>query len=267
MTNSYAQKGQFTCPQTNKPFKADIWLIVDAAERPDLIERIRAETLHTLTSPYTNKAVGVVDVPLLIYRPRAEPVILFSPAQQSNPTQDQQHAAALLGQLRESLGTAWRDEWVSAGVAGVERPMLLIALSDDLAAELARLERENLELHEQLNQPAGSDIPASIAPGDDAGRKIGQVIHDVVPGASLAFSAASDQASMAARITELAIPAHADAIVDDILYLTEPMFQDGVIADAVDSAEDIGAIYFSSAANAARQPYKDPYRESGIEGE
>jgi hypothetical protein len=37
MPNSYAQRADLTCTACGHAFSADIWLIVDAAERPDLI--------------------------------------------------------------------------------------------------------------------------------------------------------------------------------------------------------------------------------------
>ena len=42
-------------------------------------------------------------------------------------------------------------------------------------------------------------------------------------------------------------------IADDIFYLHEPFFQDGVVAQAVDNARANGVAYFASAGNRARQ--------------
>ena len=50
MPNSLAQAGEFTCPQCHRPFAADVWLIVDAGERPDLVQRIRAGDLHAVVN-------------------------------------------------------------------------------------------------------------------------------------------------------------------------------------------------------------------------
>jgi len=37
MAHSYAQHLELTCPECGARFKADMWLIVDGSERPDLV--------------------------------------------------------------------------------------------------------------------------------------------------------------------------------------------------------------------------------------
>jgi Subtilase family/FG-GAP-like repeat len=94
----------------------------------------------------------------------------------------------------------------------------------------------------------------------DEGRAMLQIVHDVAPGASLAFASAfNGQASFASNIQSLAA-AGAKVIVDDVVYLAEPMFQDGIIAQAVDSVVTGGAAYFSAAGNQARQSYQSVFR-------
>lgn len=90
----------------------------------------------------------------------------------------------------------------------------------------------------------------------DEGRAMMQLIHDVVPGAEQAFHTAfGGQADFAQGIIDLA-DAGSDVIVDDVGYLTEPFFQDGVIAQAVDEVASRGIPYFSSAGNAATNSYE-----------
>src|SRR5207245_10856117 len=62
--------------------------------------------------------------------------------------------------------------------------------------------------------------------GTDEGRAMLQIVHDVAPGAGLAFATGEGgQANFAANIRALAT-AGARVIVDDLIYPTEPMFQD-----------------------------------------
>ena len=47
--------------------------------------------------------------------------------------------------------------------------------------------------------------------------------------------------------------------MDDVSYFDEPMFQDGVIAQAVDNVKASGVAYFSAAGNQARQAYEHAF--------
>ena len=87
---------------------------------------------------------------------------------------------------------------------------------------------------------------------------------DVAPGASLLFATADGgQANFANNIQALAA-AGAKVIVDDRIYFTEPMFQDGIIAQAVDSVVADGTAYFSAAGNLAQQSYQSAFRSGGF---
>ena len=96
--------------------------------------------------------------------------------------------------------------------------------------------------------------------GTDEGRAMAEVVHDVAPGASLSFATAFNGiASFANNI--LALRANgARVIVDDIFYFEEPMFQDGILAQAVDTVVSQGAAFFSAAGNDARQSYESAFR-------
>jgi len=119
---------------------------------------------------------------------------------------------------------------------------------------------------------ASGDLPPALVfltdfscPGTDEGRAMLQLVRDIAPGSSLAFHTAFvGKADFALGITELATIAGADVIVDDVVYLTEPFFQDGIVAQAVDSVVGMGVSYFSAAGNQARQSYEDDYRPSGL---
>jgi hypothetical protein len=96
--------------------------------------------------------------------------------------------------------------------------------------------------------------------GTDEGRAMLQLVHDVAPGASLAFATAfTGQAGFASNILALQT-AGADVIVDDVIYFVEPMFQDGIIAQAADTVQGTGVPYFSSAGNDARRSYQSRFR-------
>lgn len=94
-----------------------------------------------------------------------------------------------------------------------------------------------------------------------------EIVHDLAPGAQLgfcpAFDGTGDPQSIADAIDYLAQQAFGgtgcDVIVDDVANLTEPYFQDGVVAQAVDAAVAGGVAYFSSAGNDATGHYEGEY--------
>src|ERR1700722_479260 len=101
-----------------------------------------------------------------------------------------------------------------------------------------------------LNYGAPTQLPFG-----DEGRAIMQIVHDVAPGAGLAFyTAENSEADFANGIGQLAASvasggAGAKVIIDDVGYFDEPFFQDGEVAQAVNAVVANGVAYFSSAGN------------------
>lgn len=96
----------------------------------------------------------------------------------------------------------------------------------------------------------------SEAEGTDEGRAMAQIVHDLAPGAKLAFATAFTPTmfDFADNIRKLAEPvssggAEADVIVDDVLFFEEPFFQEGPVGVAVKEVTEEGVSYFSSAGN------------------
>lgn len=94
-------------------------------------------------------------------------------------------------------------------------------------------------------------------PFTDEGRAMLEVVHAVAPGAALAFYTATDsEADFANGISALAA-AGATVIADDTGYYDEPFFQDGILAQAVDTVEAKGVAYFSAAGNNGQLSYEN----------
>lgn len=101
--------------------------------------------------------------------------------------------------------------------------------------------------------------------GTDEGRAMLQIVHDVAPGADLLFHTANGgQANFASGIRDLA-KAGADVIVDDIIYLAEPFYQDGLVSQAIDDVAAKGVSYFTAAGNSGKDAYESKFLGSGID--
>jgi subtilisin family serine protease len=107
-----------------------------------------------------------------------------------------------------------------------------------------------------------------VKTSDDEGRGMLQLIHDVAPGAELAFHTYGDNSDreLAGAIDDLAA-AGADIIVDDVSESDDPFFQDGLSSQAIDRAADRGVAYFSSAGNEANNSYESEFRAVESKGD
>ena len=83
----------------------------------------------------------------------------------------------------------------------------------------------------------------------DEGRAMLENIHDIAPGSNLAFATGIISDVGMANNIEALQKAGSNIIVDDISYITDPFFQDGVISQAIDAVTANGVAYFSSAGN------------------
>ncbi|MFQ5637234.1 MAG: S8 family serine peptidase [bacterium] len=128
-------------------------------------------------------------------------------------------------------------------------------------------------LDHRSDSQASGDLPANIEinPGlrgqGDEGTAMLEIVHDLAPGAQLAFSSAETSLEMIEAIAFLAETAFAgtgcDIIVDDLGFLAQPNFQDGSIAKEVERVVQNGVTYITAAGNQATQHYEANY----VEGE
>ncbi|HET6247927.1 MAG TPA: Calx-beta domain-containing protein [Tepidisphaeraceae bacterium] len=109
---------------------------------------------------------------------------------------------------------------------------------------------------------ASGDLPNNVTvlkdgfPGDsDEGRAMMEEIHDLAPGAKLYFySGDGAQDAMVTAVNSLK-SAGCKIIVDDLGYVDEPMFQDGVISKAINNFVAGGGSYFSAIGNDGNSGY------------
>jgi subtilisin family serine protease len=112
------------------------------------------------------------------------------------------------------------------------------------------------------NSVLSNDLPAGVevlAPGSgDEGTALLEIVHDLAPGAALAFYGPTTSVDMVNGINALAA-AGARVVVDDLAFFGEPKFEDGIIAETVRSFAMGGRLYVSAAGNQAQQHYRAGY--------
>jgi len=115
--------------------------------------------------------------------------------------------------------------------------------------------------------PQNTSILQDFPFGEDEGRAMAQIVHDIAPGAAIQFATAfaGGQADFANNIRRLAA-AGSNVIVDDAFLVAEPFFQNGVIAQAVNEVVGQGVSYFAAAGNHATNSYQANYVDSGVIG-
>ena len=100
--------------------------------------------------------------------------------------------------------------------------------------------------------PPDAQIVADLVdgPGSSEGSAMMEIVYDMAPGVRLFFASAYNSPdNFADNIRLLRNTYHCDVIVDDVGWSDEGVFQDTVIAKAVDDVSQSGAVYFSSAGN------------------
>lgn len=158
MPISYAEQTTLTCPNCGEAFTVEVWTLVDAAERPDLLEALHAGTLDAVTCPHC-AYTGPAGAPLLLHHP-AHRRVYFAVPPGASEHQWREQAQALLYLLIGSLPEHDRhaylgDVQVEQDVEGIRRSLARRARRAAAAAA-----------PDQAQQPVvRSEAPPVAAPG------------------------------------------------------------------------------------------------------
>lgn len=136
-----------------------------------------------------------------------------------------------------SSGSQWNGKGVKVGV-----------LSDSVV--------NVRDLQDSGDLPAAVTVLSNPTGKTGEGSAMMEVVHDMAAGASLYFHTAfNGQASFANNIIDLANKG-CRVIVDNVTYLDESPFQDGIVAQAVNTVVNTkGVLYFSAAGNGGSRKY------------
>ncbi len=112
-----------------------------------------------------------------------------------------------------------------------------------------------------------ADLPSG---GEDEGRAMMEVIHDIAPGANIDFYSADIGAGTAQNGQDFAnaILALARAgctiICDDVTPPDQPWFQSGVVANAIQTVEQEGVTYLTCAGNQGFPAYQTAWNQTSL---
>ncbi len=124
---------------------------------------------------------------------------------------------------------------------------------------------------------AAGELPAAIAIESDAssilcsfaqdrGRAMAQIVHDVAPGADIVFhSAMTGKDELTFTIESLAASG-ADIILEDVIFADELIYQDDIVAQAIDDVTASGVIYVASAGAPGMESYQAEFVPGGSVG-
>ena len=95
--------------------------------------------------------------------------------------------------------------------------------------------------------------------GVDEGRAMAELIHDIAPDAELFFhSGFNGLFNLADAVLNLA-DAGCNIIVDDVFNAQSPVYQDGIVAQAINDVASQGISYFTAAANHSNKGFETQY--------
>ena len=108
--------------------------------------------------------------------------------------------------------------------------------------------------------PTVQILDDSVASGTDEGRAMAEIVYDTSPGIPKIMFATGVK-GVAAKVTSIdaLVAGGAKVIADDTTYFTEPFFQDGIVAQAVDRAKTNGAAYVVTAGNRGRMSWEGTF--------
>lgn len=127
MAISYSENATLTCPSCGQQFAAEVWMLVDAEEQPELAHALREGTLNVVTCPHCGHR-GPAGAPLLFHDPANRRVYFAAPpgaAEHELREQVQSLLYLLIGSLpMEARHPYLGDVQVEQDVAGVRRAVL-----------------------------------------------------------------------------------------------------------------------------------------------
>ena len=142
MSRSFAQAAELTCFHCGRAFGVEVWLTVDAAERPDLVAAIQSDTLHVARCPHCG-AEHPLTAPVLFHDAGQE-TLIFAQSDAGDADREQVIARQLGQQLIATIPPAKRGAYLAkaqsvVGIDGLRQALNGVTDSDELSIALQEL--------------------------------------------------------------------------------------------------------------------------------
>ncbi|MBF0217154.1 MAG: hypothetical protein HQL30_09200 [Candidatus Omnitrophica bacterium] len=127
---SFAMSGAVVCDKCGRDHPVDLWAIIDAEARPDLLAKMAVNTLNVVTCPHC-EGRGHIGGPLFVIFPKVEPPKPFTRTvgvecgKDKYWMTDEDAVNALFGALVDERGEEWVDKHLSPPFS-MTRPDVLI---------------------------------------------------------------------------------------------------------------------------------------------
>ncbi|HEY0602422.1 MAG TPA: CpXC domain-containing protein [Herpetosiphonaceae bacterium] len=145
MTRSHNQTADLSCPTCGQPFSAEVWLVVDRQERPDLVRLILDGELNVARCPHCS-AEGGINHPLLFHDGERKQVLVAMPLTVQGPEAARELVGELLKRLLESLPAEERQPYLGEIEMVPELDGLRSLLIEQALAEDANVEDQLVAL-------------------------------------------------------------------------------------------------------------------------
>jgi len=164
MPISYAEQYPYTCDGCGHSGNADLWLLIDVAERPDLVERVKTKRLRIVSCASCLRSIELLHGVLLIYRPHDQ-LLMFVGRSVPEPSQawsgpDNKALWLLCVRLAHELGAQWDNRMLDNVVIvpstlahlmiDEQRVLLLDSMLHDLAQSDWKARRQMVINHPEL---------------------------------------------------------------------------------------------------------------------
>ncbi|HZK77184.1 MAG TPA: S8 family serine peptidase [Candidatus Kapabacteria bacterium] len=228
----------------------------------EIVTRLDTSSLHLApvsffpNCPLVSVWINIKDLGTVAAFPEVGSIRLVTrPLIQSGPIATKGDTITMANQIRGHNPNAW-GKGVTVGV-----------LSDDCGSRPEEGLIKPRETNDELPIAANVDVSLDTYEGTDPprtheGLAMMEIIHDIAPKAELRFAEGiSNITDLCTNIGRLAM--NCKVICDDITFLEEPYFEDGDVANTIDSVVNSKAdvVYITSAGNFANDVHSFTYHQ------